>query len=92
MKTLILVLTVFATLHSWSLPFTSDYDEDIKNCEELLEEISQSKCGKTALGLLKNAYLKIGLNLSKRSMKFEKTNEKETEFEMTGNFMPSPLL
>ena len=92
MKALLILLTLFVTQTSWALSLTDEYREEIKNCKDLLEQIAESKCGKTALSLLQNAYLKIGLNISRRSMKFENTRSQESEFEMEGEFMPSPLL
>ncbi len=92
MKALLISLMLLTSQTIWALSLPDEYREEIKDCKDLLEQIAESKCGKTALGLLQKAYLKIGLNLSKRSMKFENTRTQETEFEMEGELMPSPLL
>ncbi|MAA72767.1 MAG: hypothetical protein CL679_13690 [Bermanella sp.] len=92
MKALLLILTFFVQPASLALSLPDEYREEIKDCKALLDEIARSKCGKTALGLLKNAYIKIGVNLSRRSMKFENDRYQDSEFEMEGEFMPSPLL
>lgn len=92
MKALPVLLLFLVTQASWGLSLPDEYSEEIEDCKALLEQIAESKCGKTALGLLQNAYIKIGLSLSKRSMNFENSRTQETEFEMEGEIMPSPLL
>lgn len=91
MNRFILLLILFSNYTS-ALSLTNEQDEYIDKCGALLEKVKKSDCGKTTLAFLQNAYLKIGLDASQRSMSFENTNSTETEFEMKGELSLFPLL
>jgi len=86
----LLILLLSQASHAISL--SKQQTEYVDECEVLLEQIKQSKCGKTTLAFLQNAYLKIGLDISQRSMSFEHTNYQEKIFEMEGEMSLIPLL
>ncbi|WP_353350425.1 hypothetical protein [Oceaniserpentilla sp. 4NH20-0058] len=91
MKYFTLLLLAFSQL-SLALSLDKEQTKYVDDCEVLLEQIKHSECGKTTLAFLKNAYLKIGLDISQRSMSFKNTSTSETAYEMKGEFSLSPLL
>jgi len=91
MKYFILCLLFSSPLiHAISL--SKEDHQYLDECEVLLEQIKQSECGKTTLAFLRNAYLKVGLTISQRSMSFEETNSQDPIFEMEGEMSLIPLL
>ncbi len=92
MKYILLTLSLFLSQTALSVSLTKEEANTLQDCQVLLEQISQSDCGKSALKFLKNAYIKIGLNMSQRSMTFENKETLDAAFEMTGEWSPAPIL
>lgn len=89
---LLSALFVSQSAFSLSLPVSQQASEALKNCSDLFEKISESDCGKVTMGFLENAYVKIGGNLTQRSMTFEEADSSNTAFEMAGDWSPTPVL
>lgn len=92
MKYLALYLCLLFPSCSFAISLSKANQEYLKECEVLLEQVEQSKCGKHTLAFLRNAYLKIGLTISQRSLTFEHSQTKKTLFDMEGQLTPIPFI
>lgn len=88
----LLLFSFFLSSSSFALTLIDDQDEYLDECEKLVEKIKESKCGKETLDFLKNAYVKLGLNVAQRTIRFEHKHNQESVFNMKGELSPSPIL
>mgnify|MGYP005997641409 CR=1 FL=1 len=92
MKRILLVSTLLFSQFSIAISLGDEQDKMLKECQVLLDQIAQSDCGQKTLGFLKNAYIKVGLNISQRAMTFEEKESEAEMFKMIGEWSPSPVL
>ena len=92
MRKVIFICTLIFSQWSSAITIGDEKEVLLQECEALLEQITQSECGKKALGFLQDAYIKIGLNVSQRSMSFEDKESEAALFRMIGELSPSPVL
>lgn len=92
MKKVILISSLIFSQSTSAISIGNEKEMLLQECEALLEQITQSECGKKALGFLQDAYIKIGLNVSQRSMTFEDKESEAALFKMIGEWSPSPVL
>jgi len=92
MKPIVLILSLLISQISFASLLSNEQNLLLDECSVLLEEIKKSDCGGKTLDFLKNAYLKIGVNISQRTMSFENKETLNPAFTMKGEWSPSPVL
>ncbi len=88
----IIIASLFLSNYASAISLGKDNELHLEECSILLEKMSTSNCGQKTLSFLKDAYIKIGGNLTQRSMTFEEKGTANTDFEMKGDFTPTPVL
>jgi len=85
------IACLFLSNYAAAISLSKDNELHLEECSVLLEQMSNSNCGQKTLHFFKDAYIKIGGSVAKRSMSFEEKRTTNKVFEMEGDYTPAPV-